>query len=144
MFIGRAAPRYGTWTPVISFDTPGSLAITHTIQWGEWVLDGRRVSADFSLTTSAFSLGTASGNLLISGLPYAAKTLTNAVWSGSLSLIGGVTKASYTQFNPRILSAGQIIRITASGSGMSAGNLSATDTYASIVIIQGSIAYPIA
>jgi len=133
----------GTWTPVISFDTPGTLSITYSAQWGEWYLAGNMLTAAFNVSTSVFTVGTASGNFLISGLPYAAKSVTSGAWAGSLSILTGITKANYTQFQPRIVQGTQILRVSASGSGQTGGNTAVAD-FSGTQVYQGSITYPVA
>lgn len=141
--ISPAVTVRSTWTPVISFDTPGTLAVVYATQWAEYYLVGNLVHAFFNVTTSTFTVGTASGNILISGLPFAAKALTSGVWAGSFSILSGLTKASYTQFHPRIVQNTQIIRISASGSGQTGGNIAVADC-AGQQSYQGSLIYPMA
>lgn len=132
-----------SWTPTISFATPGTMSATYTTQWGEYYRLGNLIMAYFNLAVLSLTAGTASGALNIAGLPLAAKTVSNGVWSGSASLVTGVTKASYTQFLPRVVSAGQVILVSASGSGQTATNLVVADIGGS-PIFQGSVVYPIA
>lgn len=132
-----------SWTPVMSFDTPGTLAVTHSTQWGEYYRLGNLIIAYFNVAASVFTPGTASGNFLISGLPYAAKAVTSGAWAGSLSVLTGITKASYTQFQPRIIQNTQIIRISASGSAQTGANCAVAD-FSGSPSFQGSVVYPIA
>lgn len=60
----------GAWTPVFTSSTPGTLSITYTTQWGQFTRIGRQVTANFKLGIDVLTLGTASGSLLIGGLPY--------------------------------------------------------------------------
>ena len=62
----------GTFTPTLSFSTPGNLAVTYAIQKGRYTKIGRLVHYQINLQTSAFTHSTASGNLEISGLPFTA------------------------------------------------------------------------
>lgn len=137
--VGPAVP----WTPVISLDTPGTLAVTYATQWGEYYRIGNLILAYFNISTSVFTVGTGTGNILISGLPFAAKAVTSGSWSGSFSILSGITKASYTQFQPRIIQNTQIIRVSASGSGQAGTNVAAADL-GSPQTYQGSITYPVA
>lgn len=62
----------GTWTPAYS---PGSGAfgsITYTQQLGSYTKIGRQVTVVALISTSAITVGTASGSIAISGLPFAA------------------------------------------------------------------------
>lgn len=59
-----------SWTPVVSFSTPGDLSVSYVTQSAFYCRVGNVVSAHFVLTcTPTFT--TASGNLQISGLPFA-------------------------------------------------------------------------
>lgn len=61
----------GTWTPAFTASVPGTMTITHNTQWGQFTRIGRQVTALFKLNVNTLSLGTASGSLIIIGLPYA-------------------------------------------------------------------------
>jgi hypothetical protein len=86
----------GTWTPTFTFGTPGDLAKTFSLQNAYYTKIGRMVSVSFALVTSAFTHTTASGNLLITGLPFAAVNDANYRAYAPL-LFQGITKAGYTQ-----------------------------------------------
>jgi hypothetical protein len=60
----------GSWTPVLTYTTPGTSIITHARQSGRFQKVGNRVSVTFDIRLSGFSKGTASGYLIISGLPF--------------------------------------------------------------------------
>jgi len=59
----------GTWTPVLTYGTPGTLAVTQA-NYGFYTKIGRQVFVQFIVRLSAFSKGTASGQLKITGLPF--------------------------------------------------------------------------
>ena len=86
----------GTWTPTLTFATPGDINVVYTNRIGVYTKIGRYVSANFDIITSSFSHTTAAGEVRITGLPFS--------YSGSAGLttssygFGGVTKSSYTQF----------------------------------------------
>ena len=63
----------GTWTPVLTYTTPGTSAITLYRNTGRFQKVGNRVSITFDIRVGTFSKGTASGFLIISGLPYATR-----------------------------------------------------------------------
>ena len=72
----------GVWTPAYT-TTNGDGTFTHdTVRKGYYTVIGDVVHASFRLRTDAVSGGT--GNLLISGLPFASKNVTSAGQSGSL------------------------------------------------------------
>lgn len=60
----------GTWTPVLSFATPGTSSFTYSNQTGNYIKIGRIAYVQFDIRLSAFSKGTASGFLEVSGLPF--------------------------------------------------------------------------
>ena len=76
----------GTWTPTITFATPGDSTITHSTQQGRYTRIGNLVSVMFDVRLSAFTKGTASGNFLISGLPFTATGASTNGGIGSLTL----------------------------------------------------------
>ncbi len=60
----------GTWTPVLTYETPGTLAVTYVRQLGIYTKIGRMVHFQLAIQLSAFTKGTASGVLRITGLPF--------------------------------------------------------------------------
>lgn len=60
----------GTWTPVLTFATPGNLAVGYTTQAAWYTKIGRFVTVNFAVVTSSFTYTTASGNILVTGLPF--------------------------------------------------------------------------
>jgi hypothetical protein len=60
----------GTFTPAITFATPGDLSVAYSFQVGTYTKIGNRVIASVNIVTSSFSFTTASGTLSITGLPY--------------------------------------------------------------------------
>mgnify|MGYP000971904125 CR=1 FL=1 len=85
----------GTWTPTITFATPGDLAVSYSTRVGRYTRIGRFVFVECVVATSAFTHSTASGSLSITGLPF---TVVNAVqgitgvgfrgWTDTLNWIG--------------------------------------------------------
>ena len=91
----------GTFTPVLTCETPGNLAITFGDQVGYYTKVGNRVFVNLFVSTSAFTHTTASGNARITGLPYTASSATQNVSVGAMYFTG-VTKLGYTQFNASV------------------------------------------
>jgi hypothetical protein len=60
----------GTWTPTITYSTPGTLAVTYTSQAGTYTKVGNLVTLSFGIRLSAFVKGTASGDLQVGGVPF--------------------------------------------------------------------------
>ncbi len=85
----------GTFTPVLTFATPGDLSVAYSAQQGAYVKTGNLVTATFTITTSTFTHTTASGNLRVTGLPFTAENVTIQNWFG-IGSWGGVTRANFT------------------------------------------------
>lgn len=131
------------WTPVVSFATPGDLSVTYagSGQLGELVLDGKTVTANFRIVTSAFTHGTASGQLQITGLPYTARNATIA-YEGSLRWQGLTLAANFTQVAVKIEPNTAVISFDMSGSAQSLTVISVTHVpTGGTVILIGSITY---
>ena len=104
----------GTWTPVITFDTPGNLSITYGTQGGYYTKIGRLVTLHVRLATSAFTHTTASGNFIITGLPF---SLGVDLAYGNLANFRGITlTGGYTQMGFVHIS-GTTLNIVQCGSG---------------------------
>lgn len=84
----------GSWTPAITFTTPGDLNVVYSAQSGEYIKIGRQVTLSMIVITSTFTHGTASGSLNISGMPFASN---GSHHQGALDF-QGITKANYTNF----------------------------------------------
>jgi hypothetical protein len=133
----------GTWTPVLTFATPGDLAVTYSAnqQTGTYTIIGDRIVIAFAVGTSSFTYTTASGNLQLTGLPYTAKLVSGIQNIGS-TVFGGITKAGYTQIVPRVNSNTSLVDFIASGSGVVQGNVTSTDVpTTSSVVLRGTLVY---
>lgn len=138
---GAGYVKGGSWTPVLTFATPGDLARTYTTQFGDYVKIGGLVIATFNIITATFTWATASGALRITGLPYTSAATTNLAPQGAMNF-GGITKASYTQFNPQIASNSTNVTVTASGSAQAPSSLAAADLpTGGSVVLRGTVAY---
>lgn len=112
-----ALPFYeeGVFTPTLSFQTPGDLALTYSAQAGAYVRVGNLVYAHGRVATSAFSWSTASGNLLVGGLPFISKN--DGVANYGASFYRGVTKSGYTDFTAFLNQNANALFIRAMASG---------------------------
>lgn len=63
----------GNWTPRLTYTSVGTASITHSRQSGRYQKIGNRVNITFDIRISSFSKGSASGFLIISGLPFATR-----------------------------------------------------------------------
>jgi hypothetical protein len=135
----------GSWTPIITFSTPGDLAITYsaTVQLGTYTRIGNRVIINCNVSTTSFTFTTASGSLRITGLPFTSRNLSQDASFGGMQWTG-ITKIGYTQVTPRVTNNVSFIDFIASGSAVTAGSVVATDTPSGgTVSLRGSITYEI-
>jgi hypothetical protein len=63
----------GTWTPVLTYTSPGNSSITHGWNTGRYQKIGNRVFITIDVRISAFTKGNASGFLCVTGLPFPAR-----------------------------------------------------------------------
>lgn len=130
-----------TWTPVLTFATPGNLAVTYSQQIGRYTREGNCVTVHFRIVTSAFTHTTASGNFSITGLPFTSGTLTNFFQVGDL-LWEGITKATYTDISPTVASNSAVISLVASGSGVAGSVVGVPDMpTGGTVALTGTVSY---
>lgn len=122
-FLASAA----TWTPALTFATPGDLSVSYTVQSGRYWRLGNMIVATFTIQTSVFTHSTASGNLRITGLPVAGATITNHLNVSPLTW-QGITKANYTQISAWLPQDGRSsFEFQGSGSGQSNSFVAAAD-----------------
>lgn len=96
----------GTFTPEITCTSPGTLSITYSAQVGTYTRIGDICFVEVNVRTSSVTLGTASGNIRIAGLPFNtngsrctfALNLDNYNWTNSASWLVGRTRGN----NPEI------------------------------------------
>jgi hypothetical protein len=135
----------GTWTPSITFATPGDLSVTYGLQTGQWTRVGTLLFLTFNMFTTAFTHTTASGALNITGLPIAVNLVAGTEQATGPCLLAGVTKATYTDFVLRALGAATIMSIMCNGSGVDTTQVLSGDCpTGGTMKIRGSIWYPVA
>src|SRR6185437_3599423 len=117
----------GTWTPVLTFATPGNLSVSYSTQTGDYTRIGRMVFASFAIITSAFTWTTASGSLEITGLPFTSANLSGRFWAGALTQWQGITKTGFTSMALRLAANSSALLVFASGSGQASSGLQASD-----------------
>lgn len=132
----------GSWTPVLTFATPGDLAVTYAVRTGHYTKIGNAVFATFGLTTSSFTWSTASGACRITGIPFSLNsTDANYLTVGALAW-QGVTKAGYTQGYLVGSSGSAFFQINMSGSAQPVAALAAADMPSGgTVVLRGGIYY---
>lgn len=107
----------GSWTPVLTFVTPGNLAVTYTAQVGRYTRVGNLVTVECAIITSAFTHTTASGALQVSGLPFTSQVLTNYFSVGAVQY-QGITAATTPSVVARVDQAKTVVGFFGSGSGV--------------------------
>jgi hypothetical protein len=128
----------GTWTPVLSFATPGNLTVAYTTQLGQYQKIGKLVTLWFSIVTSTFTHTTASGNLQITGVPFTPDGTLET--DGKLSW-AGITKATYTEIGCSLTTTTTML-FRASGSGVARSIIAFGDTpTGGTMVLNGSISY---
>lgn len=128
----------GTWTPVLTFTTPGDLSVAYSIQAGDYTKTGNRVVCNYSIVTSTFTHTTASGNCQVTGAPFTPSSQTMGVLN-----FQGITKAGYTAFNARYSGATTATTIAASGSAQVGDSVMASDMpTGGTVVLQSTTVYP--
>jgi hypothetical protein len=129
------------WTPALSCETPGDLAVGYTSQTGYFEISGNKITAWFKIVTSSFTHTTASGAVAINGISFRSSTLMSPFMGAAVSF-SGVTKANYTQIVSAILGNTTSILLYASGSGQARSQVSITDLpTGGSVILEGHIIY---
>jgi hypothetical protein len=122
-----ALPFYeeGVFTPTLSFQTPGDLALTYAAQVGAFVRIGNLIYAHGRVATSAFTWTTASGNLVIGGMPFTSANDGTANYG--IGIYGGVTKSGFTDFLAFLNPNSNQLFWRAQGSGVANASVVAAD-----------------
>jgi len=137
--LGR--PLRGSWTPVLTFVTPGDLAVTYASQLAYYEQIGKQMTVHFAINTSAFTHTTAAGDLKITGIPAAVGAYSLARFQGSMRF-GGITKAGYTNFTVDATAGNNFLIFSAGGSGVAASTVTAADMpTGGTVVLRGSVTY---
>lgn len=115
----------GAWTPVLTFGTPGDLAVTYSTQVGRYTRIGRQVTVIACVATSAFTHTTASGNLNITGLPFTSANVTGLLSNGTMSSSGWTKTCEWIV--PQLSNNSAVIYFQASTSGSVLTNVTTAD-----------------
>jgi hypothetical protein len=131
----------GTWTPVLSFATPGDLSVVYSVQAADYTKVGRLLTASVSMTTTTFTHTTASGNLRITGLPFTVGGAFNHY--GAMSMTG-ITKATYTNFVLQPVNGQTYLQVQASGSGVTVSPITTAEAATAVQkTINGTFLYQV-
>jgi len=113
----------GTWTPAVSFATPGNLSVSYTIQTGQYVKIGALVYIYMVLQFTP-TYTTASGAVAITGMPFsAADTNVGGVLGGQLA---GLTYPASRVFPVIRFTSGTNIGVVAFASGFASSSITTT------------------
>ena len=88
----------GTWTPVLSYDTPGTVSVGYATQQGHYTKVGNLVHFRAEVRLNAFTKGTASGELILTGLPFTAKSVTGSHYLINLRTYAASLPATLGQY----------------------------------------------
>lgn len=113
----------GTFTPTLTFATPGNLSVSYSSNTGSFTRMYDCVFFSIELVTSSFTHTSASGELRVAGLPMPSDIDTPA--SGGLE--SGWTKASYTHTFPVVKGGQSYLYFDVAGSGQANAALQAAD-----------------
>lgn len=116
-----------TFTPSITFATPGNLSVTYSTRAGFHTKIGNKVFVELDIVTSAFTHTTASGEFRISGLPFTPASTSMRFGGGGLTCWQGITKANYTAMGILVTPTNSYATILASGSGVATASLLVAD-----------------
>lgn len=131
----------GTFTPALTFATPGDLSTAYSVQAGTYLKIGKGVTITFNAVATTFTHTTASGDLIMTGLPFTAVNEVNDRWRGTMQF-QGITKATYTNFTCGPLLNTTTMLFIASGSGVAVSTVTAADCPTGTTkVIQGSVTY---
>lgn len=115
----------GTWTPVLTFSTPGNLSVTYGTQAGNYTKVGRLVNAGFTVLTSSFTHTTASGVVQITGFPFTSISTTVAA-GGVLSQWQGINGAGgRTAMAIQMNTGSTLVGVIGSGDALTASAIAA-------------------
>lgn len=128
----------GTWTPVLTFGTPGNLSVAYSIQSGYYTKIGRVVSVSFAIVTSTFTHTTAAGNMLVTGLPFTAVNDAN-YRAYAPSIFSGINKATYSSVIAALIGNTSQFQIFASGMGVAVANVVVADAPTGGTVILGGV-----
>jgi hypothetical protein len=133
----------GTWTPVLTFATPGDLSVVYSVLVGTYTQVGRLRFLTLDLVTSTFTHTTASGNLNITGCPFTSMNSPAATYRGSLQWTG-ITKANYTEAIFALANNSATLLVQMSGSGQAVATVSTGDMpTGGTVQLRGNITFQV-
>src|SRR5574341_892290 len=118
-----------TWTPTVSFVTPGDLTVSYAVQVARYKRIGKTVFVEIRLQFTP-TYTTASGDFLITGLPYVAGSgLGISAWGLQIhaASTGMTWGASKTMISGRVQAGASNIKLGGMGSGQAFANLTTVE-----------------
>ena len=95
----------GTFTPNLTFATPGTSSFEYSLQTGFYTKVGRLVHYRMELRLSSFSKGTGTGDLRVEGFPFTTADLGNGQFIGTIATFNAplsTVDGEYPVFNARL------------------------------------------
>lgn len=127
-----------SWTPVVTFGTPGDLSVAYTSQSGFYVRCGNIVTLKYYLYFTP-TYTTASGVFLITGLP---ATVYDTMYGSCVNFTGIIYPASTTYLTTVANAGATSLSIYATGSGSTGISLSTTNLLSGVLyLLTGSVTY---
>jgi hypothetical protein len=133
----------GTFTPDLTCATPGTLAVVYNTQRGRYQLVGNVCHVWINIQTDSVTLGTASGAVRITGLPFTS-SLNGVESSMGSMMFQGITKAGYTQFSPQVVWTTTYMQITASATALNTSSLAIGELGAGTNLLNIYVAFIVA
>lgn len=133
-----------SWTPVLTCATPGNLSVAYSVQLGWYTVKGREVTAHFNIITSTWTHTTASGSIMITGLPHTSENVASQKHIGPVTY-QGFTKANYFSMLADVANNASQIVLDVAGTGQSIQVAAVTDfPTGGTVVLQGHVTYVMA
>jgi len=134
---------FTAWTPVFTFATPGDLSVAYGTRVAWYSRIGNIVTANFNLTcTPTFT--TATGNALITGLPFANNSSSGNVVGSSLIATTDTWPSSSTHSNLYLAASTSNLQLYGTHSGGTGGFFTASEFASTVsIIIYASITYSV-
>lgn len=117
----------GTWTPTLTFLTPGDVNVVYTTRLGHYIKIGKMVTVWAIIQTSTFTHTTASGEMQLTGLPFTSVNLTSRQFTGSSEIDTFTFTGGRTQVNSNVTTNAAFVRFVASGTGVIRVSLNASE-----------------
>ena len=114
-----------SWTPVLTFATPGNLSVVYTNQVGEYVRIGNQVTVS-ALVACTPTFTTASGNLNFTGLPFAQSSNTGSGGVFNINSVTPVYPTGTTFTTAKVSGSTTTILVIGNGTGVANSNLNTT------------------